>query len=203
MELSTWRRSAKTAESRDTRGWATVGDIGYVDRDGYLFLTDRRHHMIISGGVNIYPQEAEDTLITHPRVLDAAVFESRRRNGTSVKAVVGPSIRPTPLQAPQGAAGMDERERLAHYKCPRSISFEAALPRTDAGKLHQTPAGRALFTIRVAFATGSQGATTARHGRHDSCSPKSAGLDHHGVGGMTMSSHVLSAGALWARSDWV
>ncbi|PRC44648.1 acyl-CoA synthetase, partial [Mycobacterium sp. ITM-2017-0098] len=64
----------KTAKSRDTHGWKTVGDIGYVDDEGYLYLTDRRHHMIISGGVNIYPQEAENLLVTHPLVMDAAVF---------------------------------------------------------------------------------------------------------------------------------
>ena len=64
----------KTASSRDTHGWKTVGDIGYLDEDGYLYLTDRRHHMIISGGVNIYPQEAENMLVTHPKVMDAAVF---------------------------------------------------------------------------------------------------------------------------------
>ena len=65
---------AKTASSRDSHGWKTVGDIGYLDEDGYLYLTDRRHHMIISGGVNIYPQEAENMLVTHPKVMDAAVF---------------------------------------------------------------------------------------------------------------------------------
>ena len=64
----------KTATSRDKHGWKTVGDIGYLDEDGYLYLTDRRHHMIISGGVNIYPQEAENMLVTHPKVMDAAVF---------------------------------------------------------------------------------------------------------------------------------
>src|SRR5271167_518474 len=79
----------KTAASRDAHGWATVGDVGYLDDDGYLFLTDRRHHMIISGGVNIYPQEAEDMLITHPKVLDAAVFGiPDDEMGQSVKAVV-------------------------------------------------------------------------------------------------------------------
>ena len=65
---------AKTAASRDAHGWKTVGDIGYLDEEGYLYLTDRRHHMIISGGVNIYPQEAENMLVTHPKVMDAAVF---------------------------------------------------------------------------------------------------------------------------------
>jgi long-chain acyl-CoA synthetase len=129
---------AKTAEAHDTHGWVTVGDIGYLDDAGYLFLTDRRHHMIISGGVNIYPQEAEDLLITHPKVLDAAVFGIPDESmGQSVKGAV---------QTVDPADASDEfaeellvwlRERLAHFKCPRTISFEPALPRTDAGKLYK------------------------------------------------------------------
>jgi long-chain acyl-CoA synthetase len=130
--------AAKTAASRDKHGWVTVGDVGYVDEDGYLFLTDRRHHMIISGGVNIYPQEAENMLVTHPKVLDAAVFGIPDDSmGQSVKGVV---------QTVDAADATDEfaddllvwlRERLAHYKCPRSISFEAQLPRTETGKLYK------------------------------------------------------------------
>ncbi|WP_099021453.1 fatty-acid--CoA ligase FadD4 [Mycolicibacterium palauense] len=128
----------KTASSRDARGWKTVGDIGYLDDEGYLYLTDRRHHMIISGGVNIYPQEAENMLVTHPKVMDAAVFGvPDEEMGQSVKAVV---------QTVDEADATDEfadelmswmRERLTHYKCPRSISFEAQLPRTDTGKLYK------------------------------------------------------------------
>ena len=80
---------AKTASGRDPHGWKTVGDIGYVDEEGYLYLTDRRHHMIISGGVNIYPQEAENMLVTHPKVMDAAVFGvPDDEMGQCVKAVV-------------------------------------------------------------------------------------------------------------------
>jgi long-chain acyl-CoA synthetase len=129
---------AKTAASRDPRGWVTVGDLGYLDDDGYLFLTDRRHHMIICGGVNIYPQEAEDLLVTHPKVLDAAVFGiPDAEMGQSVKGVVQ-TVDP---QDATDAFG-DEllawlRDRLAHYKCPRSISFEPQLPRTDTGKLYK------------------------------------------------------------------
>ncbi len=132
------RDPEKTAESRDKHGWVTVGDVGYVDDDGYLFLTDRRHHMIISGGVNIYPQEAENLLVTHPKVLDAAVFGvPDDEMGQSVKAVVQTV---DPVDATEEFA--DEltawlRERLAHYKCPRSISFDAQLPRTDTGKLYK------------------------------------------------------------------
>jgi fatty-acyl-CoA synthase len=130
--------AAKTAASRDTHGWVTVGDVGYLDEDGYLYLTDRRHHMIISGGVNIYPQEAEDLLITHPKVLDAAVFGiPEPEMGQSVKGVV---------QTVDAADATEDfavellawlRNRLAHYKCPRSISFEVQLPRADTGKLYK------------------------------------------------------------------
>ena len=132
------RDPEKTAESRDKHGWVTVGDVGYLNDDGYLFLTDRRHHMIISGGVNIYPQEAENLLVTHPKVLDAAVFGiPDDEMGQSVKGVVQTV---DPGDATDAFA--DElvgwlRERLAHYKCPRSISFETELPRTDTGKLYK------------------------------------------------------------------
>ena len=128
----------KTAESRDRHGWVTVGDVGYLNEDGYLYLTDRKHHMIISGGVNIYPQEAENLLVTHPKVLDAAVFGiPDDEMGQSVKGVVQ-----TLDPADATDQFVDElstwlRERLAHYKCPRSISIEAQLPRTDTGKLYK------------------------------------------------------------------
>jgi fatty-acyl-CoA synthase len=130
--------AAKTDASRNAQGWTTVGDIGYLDDDGYLFLTDRRHHMIISGGVNIYPQEAEDMLVTHPKVMDAAVFGiPHDEMGQSVMAVV---------QTVDGNDATEDfaeelstwlRDRLAHYKCPRTIAFEPQLPRTDAGKLYK------------------------------------------------------------------
>ncbi|MBU8818973.1 fatty-acid--CoA ligase FadD4 [Mycolicibacterium goodii] len=128
----------KTASSRDKRGWKTVGDIGYIDEDGYLYLTDRRHHMIISGGVNIYPQEAENMLVVHPKVMDAAVFGiPDEEMGQSVKAVVQlvDQADATPEFAEELIAWL--RDRLAHYKCPRSISFEPQLPRTDTGKLYK------------------------------------------------------------------
>lgn len=126
----------KTAASTSRHGWRTVGDIGYLDEEGYLYLTDRRHHMIISGGVNIYPQEAENLLVTHPRVMDAAVFGiPDSEMGQSVKAVVQ-------LVDPSEASEALEdeiltwlRDRLAHFKCPRSISFEQTLPRTETGKM--------------------------------------------------------------------
>ena len=112
----------KTASARDPHGWMTVGDIGYVDEEGYLYLTDRRHHMIISGGVNIYPQEAENMLVTHPKVMDAAVFGiPDDEMGQRVKGVVQ-----TVDPADATDAFADDlltwlRDRLAHYKCPRSI----------------------------------------------------------------------------------
>ena len=128
----------KTAASRDTHGWMTVGDIGYLDEDGYLYLTDRRHHMIISGGVNIYPQEAENILVTHPKVMDAAVFGiPDDEMGQSVKGVVQ-TVDPADATEAFGEELLAWlRERLAHYKCPRSISFETQLPRTDTGKLYK------------------------------------------------------------------
>jgi long-chain acyl-CoA synthetase len=129
---------AKTSAARDPHGWVTVGDVGYLDEDGYLYLTDRRHHMIISGGVNIYPQEAEDLLITHPKVLDAAVFGIPDDDmGQAVKGVVQ-TVDQADATEEFGSELLDWlRNRLAHYKCPRSISFEAQLPRTDAGKLYK------------------------------------------------------------------
>jgi long-chain acyl-CoA synthetase len=130
--------SSKTAESRDKHGWMTVGDIGYVDEEGYLFLTDRRHHMIISGGVNIYPQEAENLLVTHPKVMDAAVFGvPDDEMGQRVVAVVQ-TVDEKEAHEQFGDELLDWlRDRLAHFKCPRSIAFEQQLPRTDTGKLYK------------------------------------------------------------------
>jgi long-chain acyl-CoA synthetase len=130
--------ATKTAASREKHGWATVGDVGYLDEDGYLFLTDRRHHMIISGGVNIYPQEAENLLVTHPKVMDAAVFGvPDDEMGQRVMAVV------QTVEEADGTESFAEelldwlRDRLAHFKCPRSVAFEQQLPRTDTGKLYK------------------------------------------------------------------
>lgn len=128
----------KTAASRHREGWVTVGDVGHLDEEGYLFLTDRRHHMIISGGVNIYPQEAENALVAHPRVLDAAVFGIP-------DAEMGQSVMGVVQLVDHGEASerfAEElldwlRERLAHFKCPRKIHFTEQLPRTDTGKLYK------------------------------------------------------------------
>ena len=128
----------KTAESRHAKGWTTLGDVGYVDGDGFLHLTDRKAFMIISGGVNIYPQEAENLLITHPKVMDCAVFGVPNDDfGEEVKAVVQPRD-----MAEAGPELAEEllgfcRQHLSAIKCPRSIDFEAELPRHPTGKLYK------------------------------------------------------------------
>jgi len=129
----------KTAESRDETGTAsTVGDVGYVDDDGYLYLTDRKTYMIISGGVNIYPQETENLLITHPKVMDAAVIGVPNEDlGEEVKAVVQlmPGIDPSPTIERELIDFC--KDNLAHFKCPKSVDFEAELPRLPTGKLYK------------------------------------------------------------------
>ncbi len=128
----------KTAGSRHPKGWTTLGDVGYLDEDGYLYLTDRKHFMIISGGVNIYPQEAENVLITHPKVMDVAVFGVPNEEfGEEVKAVVQP--RSMADATPELALELMEycREQLSHIKCPRSVDFREELPRHPTGKLYK------------------------------------------------------------------
>jgi long-chain acyl-CoA synthetase len=130
---------SKTAGSRSADGTtSTVGDIGHTDADGYLYLTDRKSYMIISGGVNIYPQETENLLATHPAVLDAAVFGvPSDEMGEEVKAVVQAA---DPAAAgPELAAELISycRDRLAHFKCPRSVEFRDELPRLPTGKLYK------------------------------------------------------------------
>jgi long-chain acyl-CoA synthetase len=128
----------KTAESRNQHGWTTLGDVGYVDADGFLHLTDRKAFMIISGGVNIYPQEAENLLINHPKVMDCAVFGVPNDEfGEEVKAVVQP--RDMSDAGPQLAEELLAycRQYLSTLKCPRTIDFEAELPRHPTGKLYK------------------------------------------------------------------
>jgi long-chain acyl-CoA synthetase len=128
----------KTAACRNERGWTTLGDIGYLDADGYLYLTDRQAFTIISGGENVYPRETEDVLVTHPKVMDAAVFGVPNDElGEEVKAVVQPV---DPAQS--GPALAEEliafcRQHLAPFKCPRSVDFEPELPRHPTGKLYK------------------------------------------------------------------
>jgi long-chain acyl-CoA synthetase len=130
---------AKTAESRDETGQrSTVGDVGYVDDDNYLYLTDRKTYMIISGGVNIYPQEAENLLVTHPKVLDAAVIGVPNADlGEEVKAVVQPVDGAEPGPDLERELLAFCRQHLAHFKCPRTVDFEAELPRLPTGKLYK------------------------------------------------------------------
>lgn len=129
---------AKTAGSRHPAhtSWTTTGDVGYVDEDGFLFLTDRKAFMIISGGVNIYPQEIENSLALHPKVLDAAVIGvPDDEMGESVLAVVLPAAGAVP--GPELAEELRTylRARIAHYKVPRDFDFVTGLPRTPTGKL--------------------------------------------------------------------
>ena len=130
---------AKTAASRNAAGDAsTVGDIGYLDENGYLYLTDRQSYMIISGGVNIYPQETENLLITHPKVADAAVIGVPDEDmGEAVKAVV--QVMPGVEHGPGLERELIDfcREHLAHFKCPRTIDFLDELPRLPTGKLYK------------------------------------------------------------------
>ncbi|MGE0666261.1 MAG: AMP-binding protein [Sphingomonadales bacterium] len=128
----------KTARSRNSRGWTTIGDIGFVDADGYLYLSDRRDNVIVSGGVNIYPQEAENLLVTHPKVADAAVFGVPNAEfGEEVKAVV------QVVDGVAADAALEQellafcRASLAHYKCPKSVDFDPELPRHPTGKLYK------------------------------------------------------------------
>ncbi|MCX6529868.1 MAG: AMP-binding protein [Actinobacteria bacterium] len=133
----------KTKSSRDPqgRGWSTLGDVGYLDQDNFLFLTDRKAFMIISGGVNIYPQESENVLINHPRVVDVAVFGVPNDEfGEEVKAVVQPDVMPSTAQEAEALAKeliVFCKSQLADLKCPRSVDFRPELPRHPTGKLYK------------------------------------------------------------------
>ncbi len=128
----------KTASSTNKHGWTTLGDVGKVDADGYLFLTDRKAFMIISGGVNIYPQEIENLIVTHPKVADVAVIGAPDEDmGEKVVAIVQPMH-----WADAGPALRDElsefaRKNLSHIKAPRQIDFLEELPRQATGKLYK------------------------------------------------------------------
>ncbi|HZC15676.1 MAG TPA: acyl-CoA synthetase [Caulobacteraceae bacterium] len=129
---------AKTAESRNRHGWSTLGDVGWVDEEGYLYLTDRKSFMIISGGVNIYPQELENLLITHPKVADAAVVGGPHEEmGEQVIAVI------QPLDWSQAGDELREelmafcRANISHVKAPRVLDFMEELPRHPTGKLYK------------------------------------------------------------------
>jgi long-chain acyl-CoA synthetase len=126
----------KTADCRNSKGWTTLGDVGRMDGEGYLYLTDRKSNMIISGGVNIYPQESENVLVTHPLVLDVAVLGVPHEEfGEEVKGVV--QLRDPSDASEQLARDLIEfcRAKVAKIKCPVSIDFVRQLPRTPTGKL--------------------------------------------------------------------
>ena len=126
----------KTKKAYNARGWSTLGDVGYLDEEGFLYLTDRKSYMIISGGVNIYPQETEDVLITHPDVADVAVFGvPNEEMGEEVKAVVQPHDMARAGKDFEAQLILFCRKHLSPIKCPKSIDFEAELPRTPTGKL--------------------------------------------------------------------
>ena len=139
MPFEYFNDPAKTADVRTKDGsMSTVGDVGYVDTDGFLYLTDRATFMIVSGGVNIYPQECENLLVTHPKVADAAVFGVPNKDlGEEVKAVVELAS-----GVPSGAETVEElmafcAQHLSRQKCPRTIDFEDNLPRLPTGKLYK------------------------------------------------------------------
>lgn len=128
----------KTEQSRNAKGWSTLGDIGYIDDDGYLFLTDRKAFMIISGGVNIYPQEIENLLVTHPKVMDAAVVGAPDEEmGEKVVAVIQPVHWSDAGDALAAELNAFARAQLSHVKVPRKIDFMKELPRHPNGKLYK------------------------------------------------------------------
>jgi acyl-CoA synthetase (AMP-forming)/AMP-acid ligase II len=128
--------AVKTQALYDPEGFASLGDIGYLDADGYLYLTDRESHMIIVGGVNVYPQEAESILLTHPAVADVAVIGVPDVDmGEAIKAII--ELREPPADETGLADDLLRfcRARLSLHKCPRTIDFVSQLPRTEMGKL--------------------------------------------------------------------
>jgi long-chain acyl-CoA synthetase len=129
---------AKTAESHNRHGWSTLGDIGWMDEEGFLYLTDRKSFMIISGGVNVYPQEIENLLVTHPKVTDVAVIGAPHPDmGEQVVAIIQPTD--MTLANDALAAELDAfcRTQLSGVKIPRRIDFREELPRHPTGKLYK------------------------------------------------------------------
>ena len=128
----------KTQSSRNSKGWSTLGDVGWMDEDGFVFLTDRKSFMIISGGVNIYPQEIENHLVTHPKVQDVAVIGGPHEEmGEEVIAVVQPIDMAHANDALRAELTDYARDKLSGVKIPRRIDFLAELPRHDTGKLYK------------------------------------------------------------------
>jgi acyl-CoA synthetase (AMP-forming)/AMP-acid ligase II len=128
----------KTASVSNEQGWRSLGDMGHVDDDGYLYLTDRSTFMIVSGGVNIYPQEAENLLVVHSKLVDAAVFGVPNEEfGEEVKAVVQPADGVSAGPELEAELIAYCRAHLAAYKCPRTVEFDPELPRDQNGKLYK------------------------------------------------------------------
>jgi len=129
---------AKTAECANRHGWTTLGDVGWVDEEGYLYLTDRKSFMIISGGVNIYPAEIENLLVTHPDVADVAVIGAPDDEmGEQVVAIVQPRDPAGDRAALADTLHAFARAHLSHVKVPRRIDFRDTLPRAETGKLYK------------------------------------------------------------------
>jgi long-chain acyl-CoA synthetase len=127
---------AKTAESRNQHGWTTLGDVGWLDEEGFLYLTDRKSFMIISGGVNIYPQEIENLIITHPKIADVAVIGAPDEEmGEKVVAIVQPEDWNDAGPALAEELRLFTRNQLGGLKCPRLFDFMEELPREPTGKL--------------------------------------------------------------------
>jgi fatty-acyl-CoA synthase len=144
----------KTRQTFNDKGWATLWDVGHLDDEGYLYLTDRKLFMIVSGGVNIYPQEIEDVLVLHPAVADVAVFGiPEPEMGEEVKAVV--QTAPDAIPGPELEAEIIAycRTHLSHYKCPRSVDFVDELPRGENGKLYKRVLRDAYWTSSAPSAT--------------------------------------------------
>ena len=128
----------KTAESYNARGWTTLGDVGWMDEEGFLYLTDRKSFMIISGGVNIYPQEIENLLVGHPKVADAAVIGAPDEEmGEKVVAVIQPMDWTDAGEELAAELAAFTRKHLSHVKAPRVIDFMEELPRHPTGKLYK------------------------------------------------------------------
>jgi len=128
----------KTNDAMTKQGYSTLGDVGYLDGEGYLYLTDRKSFMIISGGVNIYPKETEDALVMHPKVADVAVFGvPNNEMGEEVKAVIQPENMADAGPDLEAELMAYCKEKISSVKCPKSIDFEKELPRHPTGKLYK------------------------------------------------------------------
>lgn len=137
-EFSYHKDEEKTRAAKNEHGWFSVGDMGYVDEHGYLYLTDRKSFMIISGGVNVYPQEVENLLAAHPKIFEVAVIGVPNSDlGEEVRAVV--QLVEGEVPSAQLALEIVDycKARLSHIKCPKPVDFDSNLPRYPNGKLYK------------------------------------------------------------------